>query len=74
MIEQIPESVNLHTSKSHEPCIDEKDVPLYDEEFLNKLNLSGLPPQQLPIKKFCYHFDMKFRHFAWSCQWYKIYY
>ena len=51
MIERIPDSGDLYISKSHDSCLDEKDVPLYDDEFLNKLNVSGLPPHQMPIKK-----------------------
>ena len=31
--------------------MDEKDVPLYNEEFLNKFNVSGLPPHRMTIKK-----------------------
>ena len=31
--------------------MDEKEVPLYNDKFLNKLNGSGLPPHQMPIKK-----------------------
>ena len=51
MIEQIPDSGDLYISKSHDSCLDKKDGPLYDDKFLNKLNVYGLPPHQMPIKK-----------------------
>ena len=51
MIERIPDSGDLYISKSHDSCLDEKNAPLYDEEFLNKLNVSGPPPYRMPTKK-----------------------
>ena len=44
IIERVPDSGDLYIIKSHDSCLNEKDVPLYDKEFLNKLNVYGLPP------------------------------
>ena len=51
MIDRIPNSCNLFISKSHDVCLDENPKTLYDAEILNKLNVSGLPPHRLPLKK-----------------------
>ena len=51
MIDRIPNSGDLFISKSHDVCLDENDKTLYDAEILNKLNVSGLPPHCLPLKK-----------------------
>ena len=44
MIKTIPESGDLYISKSHNSFIDEKDIPPWDEEFLNRFKVPGLPP------------------------------
>ena len=36
---------------SRDTCIDDDHATLYDPEFLNKVNVSGLPPHRLPLKK-----------------------
>ena len=51
MIDRIPNSGDVFISKSHDVCLDENDKTLYDAEILNKLNVSGLPPHRLPLKK-----------------------
>ena len=51
MNDRIPNSGDLFISKSHDVCLDENNKTLYDAEILNKLNVSGLPPHCLPLKK-----------------------
>ena len=51
MIDRIPNSGDVFISKSHDVCLDENDKTLYDAEILNKLNVSGLLPHHLPLKK-----------------------
>ena len=51
MIERVPNSEDLFISKSHDVCLYENDKTLHDSEILNKLNVSGLPPHLLPLKK-----------------------
>ena len=49
MVNKIPGVMT--TSISRDYCDEDSDKLLYDEEFLNKLNVSGLPPHRLPLKK-----------------------
>jgi len=49
MIDRLPGEMIV--SKSRDYCVEDSDKVLYDEEFLNKINASGLPPHRLPLKK-----------------------
>ena len=37
-------------SKSLDMCVEEEDQAIYDTDFLNDLNPSGLPPHRLALK------------------------
>ena len=42
---------NMEISYSRDSCVEDDDVTLYDAEFLNRVNVSGIPPHRLPLKK-----------------------
>ena len=47
-MEKLPGALQI--SYSRDSCIEENDHTLYDVEFLNRVNVSGLPPHRLPLK------------------------
>jgi len=49
MIEKLPGEAVI--SKSIDTCVEEKDQGTYDQEFLNKINASGIAPHRLILKK-----------------------
>ena len=49
MINKLPGE--LIESFSVDSCVEDDDQALYDEDFLNKINTSGLPPHRLAFKK-----------------------
>ena len=49
MIQRIPGE--LFISESIDECIEYRDKTLYDSDFLNKINASGIPPHRLALKK-----------------------
>ena len=48
MIEQLPG--NMHISYSRDQCIDDDHVSMHDEQTMNQVNVSGIPPHRLPLK------------------------
>ena len=44
---------DLIVSYSIDSCVEDDDKALYDEDFLNRINTSGLPPHRLALKKGC---------------------
>ena len=42
---------NMEISYSRDTCVEDDDVTLYNAEFLNRVNVSGIPPHRLPLKK-----------------------
>ena len=42
---------DVQISYSRDTCVEDDDATLYDPEFLNKVNVSGLPPHCVPLKK-----------------------
>ena len=40
----------MQISYSRDSCAEENDHTLYEVEFLNRVNVSGLPPHRLPLK------------------------
>ena len=47
-MEKLPGPMQI--SYSRDCCTEENDHTLYDVEFLNRVNVSGLPPHRLPLK------------------------
>ena len=47
-IDKLPGQMQI--SYSRDSCVEENDYTLYEVEFLNRLNVSGLPPHRLPLK------------------------
>lgn len=48
MLQQIPGE--MHVSRSIDTCVEEEHQTLHDEDFLNRLPPSGLPPHRLHLK------------------------
>jgi hypothetical protein len=49
MTNQLPGE--MHKMDSIDKCIEEQDQAVYDAEFLNHIDQSGLPPHHLHLKK-----------------------
>ena len=48
-MEKLPGDMQI--SYSRDCCVEDNDTTLYDVEFLNRVNVSGLPPHRLPLKE-----------------------
>ena len=42
---------DMRISYSRDECLEDDDKQMYGEHFLNRVNVSGLPPHRLPLKK-----------------------
>ena len=51
---EIPGKMNI--SYNRDECVEDNDQ-MYKEDVLNKVKVSGIPPHQLPFKKWCCHAD-----------------
>ena len=49
IIQKLPDEMVI--SESIDECIEDRDKQVYDPEFLNRINASGIPPHRLALKK-----------------------
>ena len=42
---------DMQISYSRDSCVEDNNTTLYDAEFLIRVNMSGLPPHRLPLKR-----------------------